>query len=140
MAALAEQGHRVVLVTATRGELGEIPDGLLATGESLAERRKIELDEACRILGVARQIYLDYLDSGMAGEDTNHRPGSLRRRRRRRGRRRPGRPPRRARPPMCWSSTTSTVGTVTPITSRSTGWAWPRAELAVDARSSTWRP
>ncbi len=77
MAALAEQGHRVVLVTATRGELGEIPDGLLAPGESLAERRKIELEEACRILGVARQTYLDYLDSGMAGEATNHRTGAF---------------------------------------------------------------
>ena len=77
MASLAEQGHRVVLVTATRGELGEIPEGLLAPGQSLAEYRKVELDEACRILGVARQAYLDYLDSGMAGEETNHRPGSF---------------------------------------------------------------
>ena len=32
MAALADAGHRVVLVTATRGELGEIPEGLLDTG------------------------------------------------------------------------------------------------------------
>jgi LmbE family N-acetylglucosaminyl deacetylase len=77
MASLADQGHRVVLVTATRGELGEVPDGLLASGETLAERRRIELDEACRILGVAHHSYLDYLDSGMAGEDTNERPGSF---------------------------------------------------------------
>jgi LmbE family N-acetylglucosaminyl deacetylase len=75
MAGLSDQGHRVVLVTATRGELGEIPDGLLRPGETLSERRKVELDEACEILGVAQQIYLDYLDSGMAGEDTNLRPG-----------------------------------------------------------------
>ena len=77
MAALADQGHRVVLVTATQGELGETPDGLLAPGETLAQRRQIELDEACRILGVAHHEYLDYLDSGMAGEDTNLRPGSF---------------------------------------------------------------
>ena len=77
MASLSDQGHRVVLVTATRGELGEIPEGLLAPGETLAERRKVELGEACRILGVTRQAYLDYLDSGMAGEDTNDRPGSF---------------------------------------------------------------
>ncbi len=77
MASLSDQGHRVVLVTATRGELGEIPEGLLGPGETLAERRRIELDEACRIIGVARQVYLDYLDSGMAGEDTNHRAGSF---------------------------------------------------------------
>ncbi len=77
MAGLSDGGHRVVLVTATRGELGEIPDGLLHEGESLAERRLAELTEACRILGVHRQVYLDYLDSGMAGEDTNDRPGSF---------------------------------------------------------------
>jgi len=77
MAGLADAGHRVVLVTATRGELGEIPDGLLDPGESLAERRNKELDEACRILGVAHQTYLGYLDSGMAGEDTNLRPGTF---------------------------------------------------------------
>ncbi len=77
MASLAEQGHRVVLVTATRGELGEIPDGLLRAGESLPERRNAELAEACRILGVARQTFLDYHDSGMAGEPTNDRPGSF---------------------------------------------------------------
>ncbi len=44
----ADQGHRVVLVTATRGELGEIPEGLLRPGETLAERRLAELTEACR--------------------------------------------------------------------------------------------
>ncbi len=77
MAGLSDQGHRVVLVTATRGELGEIPDGLLGSAETLAERREAELGEACRILGVTRRVYLDYLDSGMAGEDTNLRPGSF---------------------------------------------------------------
>jgi LmbE family N-acetylglucosaminyl deacetylase len=77
MASLADAGHRVVLVTATRGELGEIPDGLLAPGQTLAEARQDELAEAARILGVHRLAYLDYLDSGMAGEDTNHRPGTF---------------------------------------------------------------
>ena len=77
MAELSDQGHRVVLVTATRGELGEIPDGLLGPSESLTERRMDELAEACRILGVDRQVFLDYLDSGMAGEASNDRPGSF---------------------------------------------------------------
>ena len=77
MAGLSDDGHRVVLVTATRGELGEVPDGLSEDGGSLAEWRLAELTEACRILGVSRQTYLDYLDSGMAGEATNDRPGSF---------------------------------------------------------------
>jgi LmbE family N-acetylglucosaminyl deacetylase len=80
MASLAEQGHRVVLVTATRGELGEIPEDLLQPGESLTERRMSELSElseACRILGVARQTFLGYNDSGMAGEASNDLPGSF---------------------------------------------------------------
>ncbi len=75
MAALSERGHRVVLVTATGGELGEIPDGLLDEGETLIDRRRAELAEACRALGVHRRVELGYLDSGMAGEDSNHRPG-----------------------------------------------------------------
>ncbi len=77
MASLSDAGHRVVLVTATGGELGEVPDGLLNQGETLAERRRTELAEASRILGVERQVYLGYLDSGMAGEATNDRPGSF---------------------------------------------------------------
>ena len=33
MARAAAEGHRVVLVVATRGELGEVDDGFLAPGE-----------------------------------------------------------------------------------------------------------
>jgi LmbE family N-acetylglucosaminyl deacetylase len=75
MAQLAAEGHRVVLVTATRGELGEVPDGFLEPGETLAERRAVELDAACRVLGVARHEFLGYGDSGMEGLDTNNDPG-----------------------------------------------------------------
>ena len=71
MARMAAEGHRVVLVTATAGELGEVPDGLLEPGEDLKTRRAKELAEACRILGVARHLCLGYHDSGMAGEPTN---------------------------------------------------------------------
>jgi LmbE family N-acetylglucosaminyl deacetylase len=75
MAGLAEAGHRVVLVTATGGDLGEVPDGFLSEGETLADRRAVELAEAARVLGVARLEFLGYLDSGMEGEPTNRRPG-----------------------------------------------------------------
>ncbi|HEY5024867.1 MAG TPA: PIG-L family deacetylase [Acidimicrobiales bacterium] len=74
MARMAADGHRVVLVTATRGELGEVADGVLAPGESLADRRAVELAAACAVLGVARHEYLGYRDSGMAGEPTNDDP------------------------------------------------------------------
>jgi LmbE family N-acetylglucosaminyl deacetylase len=74
MARMAAAGHRVVLVTATRGELGEVPEGYLNPGETLADRRARELDAACAVLGVARHEYLGYGDSGMAGEATNDDP------------------------------------------------------------------
>ena len=75
MASLAEQGHRVILVTATGGELGEVDEGFLDPGETLAERRAAELAEAARVLGAARQLFLGYEDSGMEGEPSAERPG-----------------------------------------------------------------
>ncbi len=77
MARAAAEGHRVVLVVATRGEQGEVPEGMLATGESLAERRVAETGAAAEVLGVARVAFLGYEDSGMAGEATNDAPGSF---------------------------------------------------------------
>jgi LmbE family N-acetylglucosaminyl deacetylase len=77
MARLSAEGHRVVLVTATAGERGEVPDGVLEPGEDLAARRNRELEQACRILGVARRLSLGYGDSGMAGEPSNDAPGSF---------------------------------------------------------------
>lgn len=74
MARMAAEGHRVVLVTATNGELGEVPDGLLSPGEDLAARRDDELAEACRVLGVSRRVSLGYRDSGMAGTPTTSDP------------------------------------------------------------------
>jgi LmbE family N-acetylglucosaminyl deacetylase len=72
-----EDGHRVVLVVATRGEHGEVPDGFLAEGESLASRRIIETRAAADILGVKRLEFLGYVDSGMMGTPTNDAPGSF---------------------------------------------------------------
>ncbi|TCP56949.1 LmbE family N-acetylglucosaminyl deacetylase [Tamaricihabitans halophyticus] len=73
----ADEGHRVVLVVATRGERGEVPDGFLAEGEALAERRVRETHAAADILGAHRVAFLDYVDSGMMGEPTNDTPGSF---------------------------------------------------------------
>jgi LmbE family N-acetylglucosaminyl deacetylase len=67
------EGHRVVLVVATRGEAG-LTDS--AHRESLGERRAEELDAAAAALGVHRVHWLGYADSGMAGEPTGH-PGAF---------------------------------------------------------------
>src|SRR5674476_888729 len=69
----ADAGHRVVLVTATDGALGEVPDGLLADGERLVDRRRHELEASARALGVHRLEMLGYADSGMAGTPDNAR-------------------------------------------------------------------
>ncbi len=74
MAKMASQGHRVIVVTATRGELGEMPEGMLEDGQTVADLRERELEEACRSLGVARGAFLEYKDSGMAGEPSNDDP------------------------------------------------------------------
>jgi LmbE family N-acetylglucosaminyl deacetylase len=73
----ADEGHRVVLVVATGGELGEIPEGLLAEGETLVQRRAAETRAAADILGVKRLEFLGYHDSGMMGWEQNSAPGAF---------------------------------------------------------------
>jgi len=77
MAKAAIEGHRVVLVVATRGEHAGIGLELLEPEETLAERRTKETHAAADILGVARVEFLGYTDSGMMGADTNDDPGSF---------------------------------------------------------------
>jgi LmbE family N-acetylglucosaminyl deacetylase len=64
----------VVLVLATRGELGEYEPAALGDLETIAERRVAEVHEAAKLLGVDRVEFLGYHDSGMAGEPTNAAP------------------------------------------------------------------
>lgn len=66
----ADAGHRVVLVVATDGAAGQVPDGLLRPGEGLAARRRDEVERSAAVLGADRVVYLGYGDSGMAGEPT----------------------------------------------------------------------
>lgn len=71
-------GHRVVLVTATRGEVGEIHNMDEATSRpKLGEIRSEELRGACEILGVDRQEFLGYRDSGMVDTADNKDPRSF---------------------------------------------------------------
>jgi len=77
MARAKSEGHRVVLVSATKGELGEFAPDALEPGELLVDRRVKELHAAADVLGADRVAFLGYLDSGMAGEPTNDAPGSF---------------------------------------------------------------
>ena len=77
MAKAAADGHRVVLVVATKGEEGEVPEGYLDPGEELWERRMQETHAAAEVLGVERVDFLGYRDSGMMGRPENDAPGSF---------------------------------------------------------------
>jgi N-acetyl-1-D-myo-inositol-2-amino-2-deoxy-alpha-D-glucopyranoside deacetylase len=71
-------GHRVVLVTATRGEAGEIHNmDEESTRPHLGEVRTAEMENAARILGVNRGEFLGYRDSGMVGTPENEDPRSF---------------------------------------------------------------
>ncbi len=74
MAKAAAAGHRVLVVTATKGEQGEPQPGVLEPGEQLWERRVVELAESAEILGAEAPRFLEYEDSGMVGERTNDNP------------------------------------------------------------------
>ena len=67
MARAATEGHRVVLVTATRGEQGVDRAGVVAAGGSLGACRERELRGAAALLGVHRSEILGYHDSGIDG-------------------------------------------------------------------------
>jgi LmbE family N-acetylglucosaminyl deacetylase len=73
MARAAAEGHRVVLVTATRGEQGLDRAGVVAPGETLADRRERELRRAAALLQVDQCHLLGYQDSGIDG----HTPGGF---------------------------------------------------------------
>ncbi|MCU1359824.1 MAG: putative hydrolase, partial [Ilumatobacteraceae bacterium] len=72
----AAEGHRVVLVVATNGDHGEVPDDL-APGETLVDRRRAETDRSAQVLGIDRVAWLGYSDSGMTGWEQNSHAGSF---------------------------------------------------------------
>ena len=73
-------GVRTVLVTATRGEEGEVVDPKMNPAEvkpKLGDVRTAELECACKHLEVEKLHILGYRDSGMVGWDTNNHPECL---------------------------------------------------------------
>jgi N-acetyl-1-D-myo-inositol-2-amino-2-deoxy-alpha-D-glucopyranoside deacetylase len=80
MAKAIRAGHRVILVTCTRGELGEIVVPDMDTPDNhrrLGEIRAGELEEAMGVLGVTEWENLGYRDSGMMDEPSNRDPRSF---------------------------------------------------------------
>jgi N-acetyl-1-D-myo-inositol-2-amino-2-deoxy-alpha-D-glucopyranoside deacetylase len=78
MARAHDEERRVVLVTCTGGEVGEIHNmDEASVRPRLAEVRREELARAGEILGVDRHALLGYRDSGMLGTDDNLHPDSF---------------------------------------------------------------
>jgi len=80
MARYAAEGHRVICVTCTGGEHGEIVVPELDTPENharLAEIRREELARALAQLGPIEHHWLGYVDSGMMGAPENDGAGSF---------------------------------------------------------------
>jgi len=80
MAKAVSAGHRVVLVTCTRGEMGEIVVPTMDTPDNhhrLGELRAAELERAMAQLGVTEWENLGYYDSDMMGRPGNHDPRSF---------------------------------------------------------------
>ncbi len=69
-----ELGVETGLVYATRGEVGEIADPVLATPENLGLVREEEMRAAADVLHISRLWFLGYRDSGMAGTPENQDP------------------------------------------------------------------
>lgn len=66
LARLVDAGHRVVLVFATSGEVGEVGAEVLADSESLGDRRAAEARASGEAIGVDRVVILPWRDSGHA--------------------------------------------------------------------------
>jgi len=77
MARAAAEGHRVVIVVATDGELG-LASEEFTVGGTLAERRMAELRESAAVLGVSRVEHLGYADSGLGPRVYPDPPGRVR--------------------------------------------------------------
>lgn len=80
IARYADEGVRVALACATRGEVGEIVDPELDRDEvrrNLGAVREQELRCACGVLGISDLFFLDFRDSGMMGTPENGHPESF---------------------------------------------------------------
>ncbi|MFT8395797.1 PIG-L family deacetylase [Propionibacterium sp.] len=73
MAMAHDRGDRVVNIIATDGTMGTAAADL-REGETVADRRREELMNSARVLGIDRVEWLGYQDSGMTGWPSNADP------------------------------------------------------------------
>ncbi len=69
LARYARDGVETMVLSATRGEAGQIRDAALATRRTLPQVREGELRAACAALGVTQVALLDHVDGTLAGLD-----------------------------------------------------------------------
>ena len=77
LALYAQRGAAVHLVCATRGEAGEVDEVYLQGYLSISDLREMELRCAACFLQLSGVRFLDYRDSGMAGDPENSHPRAL---------------------------------------------------------------
>lgn len=77
LARYATAGEQVVVVTATRGEEGEIHNYEDSESIDLGEQRAVEMASALEVLGVKHHHFLGYRDSGMMGTGANGHPDAF---------------------------------------------------------------
>jgi LmbE family N-acetylglucosaminyl deacetylase len=65
----AEQGAEILVISATRGQAGQIRDAGVATRRTIGQVREEELHRACAHLGVRQARCLDYDDGALAEAD-----------------------------------------------------------------------
>jgi len=65
-ASYAEQGAEIMVVSATRGEAGQIRDAAVGNRRTIAAVREAELRLACERLGITKVRCLDYVDGTLA--------------------------------------------------------------------------
>jgi len=73
IAKYSAEGADVLVVIATRGEVGEIAPGSHATADTLGVVREAELRASIAVLGASLELF-DYRDSGMPGTPENTDP------------------------------------------------------------------
>lgn len=77
LARYTAQGAHATVVSATRGEAGQIRDAAAATRRTLAEVRERELRAACAELGVQRVRLLQYVDGTLADVEVEQLVGEV---------------------------------------------------------------